>query len=761
MKKYIILILMCISTVVLAKKIESITFKQSGKEQFKKSALLYIIQAREGDEFNPKNINKDVKRLYLAGELENIIPEFNTNEKGNIDLIFTLIAKKKINKIYIKGCTDNDVEEVKIREKISIESGGVLDEKELQESLNAIRKLYKDEGYFKTTVTVEKTAFENDEFDITIKINEEIREEVNSVSFEGNKQISSSKLSNLIETDWSMFSYFFNTGLVEDATIQRDVLKIKNYYLNNGFLDVEVKSEQTPDDGDLTEIDVKFIIEEGKPYKIGNLTMKGFTIFEQEELMKLLLVKKGDTYSKSEVADSALAIKKKYAPKGYADFRCIPVNEADYETHIVDIEFNIVEGTVYYMRDISVSGNKITQDRVIRRELPIYPGDLLNPHLLNVSEQRIKGLTYFDKVETILKNTSYPDKKDVLIKVNEVKTGEFRIGGGFSDQEGLVGTISLAQQNFDLFSPESNFQGGGQKLKLQASMGDDSSNYALYFTEPWLFDEPLRFDMALYHNVNSSSDWDETRTGGDWALSEKIFNDFTRIKYGYRFEQITISNMDDELSQSFQDLEGIKYRSAVRTVLTKDTRNNWSRPTNGYMWQLFAELNHELLGASDSFYNLEAKVRQHYSFFDEFLVLSMGAKAGVKSMLNSDAMPLSERYFLGGHSLRGFPSREVSPVDEFGDEIGGETRALANIEVEHNIFGPFKGVIFTDAGMIGEDSYKLDGVNVGVGYGLRIDVPGINQPIRLDYALPVVIAPEYSDRIEKKWRFTFDMGMMW
>jgi outer membrane protein insertion porin family len=378
------------------------------------------------------------------------------------------------------------------------------------------------------------------------------------------------------------------------------------------------------------------------------------------------------------------------------------------------------------------------------------------------------GMGYFEEVKAVTVNADEPAQKNVNFEVKEKNTAHFKIGGGFSDTESLVGMVELTQTNFDLFSPENYFQGGGQRLRLQGFFGLERMDFNANFTEPWLFDMPLKLDVSGYGNQVKYEHWSERRIGVRLSLAKRVFDDFTTVTGAYRFEVVKVLKMDDWLTPEFTDQEGTERVGAISLAINRDTRNSLTDPTSGYQLNFLSECTTQGLGASGNYVRLEAKASHYFNwkFWEErMLVFHIGGKIGTVGEFNRNKeVPIFERYFLGGgDSLRGFPYRNVSPTATVaGDEIaiGGQSMLLLTAEVTHPIWDFIRGAVFCDVGGVNRSSFSFaaDQLNMGVGYGLRVKVPYLNAPVKVDLAYPVI---NNVDGLDKKFRVHFNMGFTW
>lgn len=741
------------------KKIQNIDFVQDKKYTVPKSQLMLHMKERIGQNFNEKTLNDDIKRLYDTGYFSDIVGETKNTASGNVNITIKLTCKSIVDSLIFKGNEKFSNEE--LQEHVDLNKGIPLDDKSLKESLASLRKFYKDEGYGDAVIMPVLKQADNQQVKVIFNIDEKLKLKVNDVNFEGNTVYSDWKLRHSIPTQYSYFNWIFNTGLFFRSQLPDDKIYLRELYWNKGYLDFEVRKIDVVKDKENPEfVDITFHLHEGKTYKVGKITFAGNKRYSSEELLAQLKLTEGKLFDNRMERQDVERIEENYFPYGYANFTCTPKRSSDFQNHTVDIEYNIFEGGIFKVRDVNISGNKITKDKVIRRELVIHPEDPVDKTLMKASKSRLMGMRYFEDVQVLSTGTKAKDQKDINIRVKEKDTMRLRIGGGYSDTDSLVGMLELSQSNFDLFAPEKYFAGGGQRVRLQAFYGIDRYDFLGDFTEPYLFDIPLRFNLQGFIRNVDYEHWKERRIGGTTSLSKKIFDDFTSVQTSYTFEQVKVYDMDDDLSEEFQEQEDKDYLSTLSFKLARDTRDSLIEPTSGYYISGLAEASPKFLGSSNNTYRLESKASIFYSFLDKAIRCHLGAKIGNVNRFGGDhkRVPIYQRYFLGGgDSIRGFPYRSVSPVDRNEDPFGGESMLLSTLEISHPIWNFVRGAVFCDVGNAwkGSGDYTFNELNMGVGYGLRIKLPKVDAPIKLDLAYPV---RNKVDGIDNKFRFHFNMG---
>jgi len=743
-----------------AQEVRRVIFEQEGY-QFPENALKYNVRLKKGVQFKRQILDADVKRLYDMGYFLQVSADTEKAPEGKVDVVFKTKSKPRIKDIIIRG--NQKFKDKTIREKITLEPGMPLNDKKLKDSISAIRDFYDGEGYYETTIKPETLDVGNGEINLVFKIKEHLRLRVNTVDFVGNTAYGNRALRNAIQTQHSYLSWLLNTGLYNTEEVEQDKVRLRNLYWELGYLDFRVtKVEATPLKDDPEYVNVTFHLEEGKPYEVSAISITGNTVFTPEELRPLIEMEKGDPYNYKIQQADIKRISEKYYPLGYADFSCDVKRYPNVDNHTVRLEYAIHEGIIYTVHDILISGNHVTKDKVIRRELPIQPDRPLDMALVEAAKARIEGMGYFKKVTITTVNTPNPGEKDIDIKVEEKKTARFTIGAGFSDTHSLSGTIELALDNFDLFDPANYFMGGGQRLLLRATMGFEYNEFLISFTEPWLFDIPLKLKVDGYYHNRYYDEWREEHAGGSISLTKKFFDDFTFATLSQKMEYVRVYDMDDDYNTKyFRDEEGSDFLNTTTLVLARDTRDNILDPKSGYLLKLTGAIN----AGTKCYYRAEFLAQNYYSFFYDWFTLYTGVKYGsvgrISGSSESDMVPIYERYFLGGGgTIRGFPYREVGPEDKDEHVYGGQSMVLATVEVSHPIWRFIRGAAFVDAGGAWKDSWDLDfsEFNMGAGYGLRLKLPQFPAPIKLDLAYPIMNS---QDGVKNKLRFSFSMGFEW
>lgn len=767
LKKAVLLLVLTASAFSRAAVVGSVTFEQSGTTKHQEAMLKAYTCLAAGVEYSRDKLDADIKSLHNTGYFSDVAGETVTGKDGKINVIYKLSSRPRISKVDFSGNVKFPSHE--LGKELTVHSGMIFSDKELLKSTANLRKFYYDRGYREAKIQLPHIVPANDgTVSITFVIEENLRLKVNDVFFEGASKFTERDLRGSIANRFSYMNWipwlrdYIHLGLLDRSELELDKARLRDKYHDEGYLDFKVESVEVKTAGKDPEfVDLAFKVKEGSPYQVGKVTVSGNTLFKSDELTKYIRLVEKNVFRRSDEAATVRGITSLYESLGYCDVTCRAVRREDFQNKICHVDFVITEGRKYNVRDVVIVGNTATKEKVIRRELAIQPGDPVDRNRIDVSRRRLLGMGYFNKVEAAAVNAESLAEKDIRIKVEEKDSRyQFRIGAGVSDTNSFFGMAEISTDNFDIANPKGWFYGGGQRLRLRGILGVENAGFNLDFVEPWLADMPVRLELSGFMNEVEYDNWNEERIGGRMSLQRKIFDDFTSVTLGYKFELVRVVDASHRLKHYLEhtDQLGTHRVSQPSLMFVRDTRDSLTDPTEGYRVSLFGSITPKALGSSADYYRLEAKASYYTSFLDKALVLMLGAKAGTVSAFNrNDDVPVFERYFLGGgDSLRGFDYRTVGPVCN-GENIGGQTMVLVTAELSHPIWGPVRGAFFIDAGNAPRNSWSFafSDINVGAGWGLRIKLPQINVPIKLDIAYPVINNQENE---KNKVRLHFNVG---
>jgi outer membrane protein insertion porin family len=494
-------------------------------------------------------------------------------------------------------------------------------------------------------------------------------------------------------------------------------------------------------------------------------------LFPESEVLASSKLKTDMTAGQKDIEEAAKSIRNYYGSRGYVETAVKVVKETfPSKPGRVALTFEVVrEGELAYIRNIVIRGNNKTKDKVIRREVLVNPGELMDEVRAERSDKRLKNLGYFSEVRHYTEKTDDPSKRDLVYEVDEQRTGNFMVGAGFSTVDEVVGFAEVTQSNFDILNWP-NFTGGGQKARVGVEYGTRRQTIEASVTEPWFLNRPLALTVEAYRRLRWFDQYDEIRSGADVGLSYPV--KIGRVGVRQTVEYVQMDDVDDQTwytnpehtgtgTEYFKDQEreyADAFNNISRLYWAQDTRDQAFVPTTGHQATLFADYYEGFLGDNE-LYKLGANYKQWFTMPWWKHVLSVRGRLETIDAYSGE-VPIYEKLFLGGpHTIRGVEYRDVGPkiftADGEHAPTGGDTLALVSTEYTIPVFKAVRVATFMDAGSLGADSFDPETSNVCVsfGLGLRIDIPGF--PIRLDVAKPVVTDDDYTD--DKI--FSFSIGL--
>ncbi|HTI97653.1 MAG TPA: outer membrane protein assembly factor BamA [Dongiaceae bacterium] len=784
-----------------------IDIKHVGPAKVSDELIRANIRVRVGDPYVRSAVDDDVKNLYGTGFFYNIQVTDDYTDQGVV-LTYIIQGKPRLTSINFEGNKKFSVS--KLSKKVTSKVGQPLDEQKLFSDVQEIKKMYLNAGYPQTEVKYTVSIDENmGTGSATFEIKESPKVKIESIHFVGNAAFPESKLRKIVKIHKpGLFGSLFGWRTFKQDKLTEGKEKLYDFYREKGYLDFDIQDVQLTYPNP-ARVDIKIIITEGKQYRIGKITFEGTTFLptnaisptfdpgpkpdknspnyatwvEETRLHRGFPMKVGTLFTPNGMDADIDAIENFYGARGYIDVtrssRNLQVLRVpNVETGTIDLEFQIDEGQKNYIEKIDIRGNVKTKDKVIRRELSVTPGEVFDMTRVKLSRTRLDNMQYFSKVEARPEPTDVPNRKNLVIDLEEKSTGNFSVGAGFSSVDSIVGFAEVTQGNFDLFNPPT-FTGGGQKFRTRIQLGTQRQDYEISFTEPWFLGHKLALGVDLYRreldfqSVNSL--YNEQRTGARVSLTRALGSDFLIGSVSTTVEDAGIVDVPYYAPPSILDEAGNKILFRFGGSLAYDTRNSTRLPDHGQR----TELDAEVVTGDAQFYKLELSTDWYFKGPFDGHVLEMVAKAGVVSSLGSGNVPFYERFYLGGlKTLRGYEYRGVGPEESYMypdvtydtnglpvstnsitayEPVGGNTYWFASAEYSLPLIERLRFATFYDIGMVYPDSYSFSssgstGFADDIGIGLRIDLP--IGPLRLDYGIPI----NHDKNTGGSGRFQFGVG---
>lgn len=691
-----------------------------GLKRIEEGAIRTKISQRPGEAVSQEKTNEDIRTIFKMGYFEDVNIELEAFE-GGIRLIYIVKEKPTIIRVDFQG--NKELDDTKLKEKISITPGSIADTVLIQDNAAKLRNLYEEEGYWLANVIPVTKKISGDDISLTYQIEEGTKVKLNKISFAGNKNISASSIKKVMETkEWWIFSFLSTgSGYYKKDRVEGDIERIRNLYYNGGYLKAVVGEPQVTLDKDKKSMAVTISISEGEVYSISSIEVSGNKTFDTETIKKLITMTPNSVFRKNILEKNIQAISNLYTENGYAMASITPDLSPDEKNRTVTVVLAVNEGDKYRIGRIEVSGNLKTRDKVIRRELRFDEGEIFDSTKLRRSYERVNNLNFFETAEIVPKPRADQQVVDLEVKVKERPTGMLSVGGGYSSVDKLIGTVDLTQGN--LF-------GKGQFVKVKAELGGRSSFYELSFRDPWFRDKPVSLSTGIYRTTREYTEYSK-KAFGFYIGFGKDLSEYWKGDISYNFERATIYDIKAGASAIVFDQKGTRSTSSITPSIIRDSRDNFLDPSKGSRNAL--SFTFAGLGGSNAFVKTLADSAWYFPV-RESTIMVRGRIGYAKGIFNK-TFPLYERFYVGGIStLRGFGYGVAGPKDPAtGEAIGGTTELLFNNEYIFPILTDMKlkGVVFFDAGNSYEDFHEFGKLRYTSGTGVRWISP--IGPIRIEW----------------------------
>ncbi|MCF6157800.1 MAG: outer membrane protein assembly factor BamA [wastewater metagenome] len=740
-----------------------------GNQRISTAAIRSSIRVKEGDLYDPKLINQDVDAIWSMGFFDNIEVELE-EIAGGLKLIFFVSEREIIDEIRFLG--NEKIKTKKLKDLIELKEGDYLKRYLLKLDEDKIREFYIKKNYPKIEVRAESKTVDGKNI-VIFNILEGPRIRIAKIRFVGNKNFKRRKLLKQMETRQKRFPTFIFPGRFNEEEFESDIVKLKEFYMNNGWLDVDVGWEISYEDENRMHITIH--VNEGERYYVKDLEIRGAQLFTEEEIKEKLKLLEGGPFFLDALEKDTYQIRLLYGEQGYIGTRVEEKHTFGSEGAEVYITFTIDEKERYYIEKIKVVGNDKTRDNVIRRQLTFYPGEKLDTEKIRDSQRRLTNTGYFDMESGMPVGINFepgtePYNQNIIVEVKEGRTGMLRFGGGYGANIGAFGDISYTDRNFDIsdlpkswndFLQGNAFRGAGQILTLRFSPGFERTEILASLTDPFIFDSPYSVGLSLFNYLRWYTEYEQQTIGSRVSVGREISKDFF-VRLIPEFNVIDIDRRDDEREdtpQAVLDAEGSHLKAGITLSAMINRTDNIFAPAEGYE----GESSLEFAGLDVDIVKYKFQLTKFRTLFEVPRwgkhVLAYGGTLGIVESLTGEDVPIFERFFAGGYgSLRGFDFRGVSPVDRgTGDQIGGNILMLINTEYLIPIYQDVvRAAVFVDSGKVDRAvrDINFDRFRVSAGVGLRLSIPFLGRStISIDYGIPII--KEDEDDTES---FSFNFG---
>ncbi|MBR1399181.1 MAG: outer membrane protein assembly factor BamA [Alphaproteobacteria bacterium] len=706
-----------------------------GLQRVEKETVLSYLNLTRNQTISQDVLDDSFKRLYNTGLFSDI--SFDTTAKN------TLKINVKENPIIGKRAFDgNDKIADKILEgEVQLGPRSVYDKAKVQQDVQRILDVYRRTGRYSVTVEPKIIEREENRVDLIYEINEGAAAKIDKINFLGNTHYSASDLQDEIMSKESRWYRFFSSAEDYDSEkMNYDKELLRRFYTNRGYADFKVESAVAELSEDNKSFILTFSIYEGPRYKINNISIvSDIKDIDTDSLYSELEIENGDWFNASLIEKSVSQMTEALGRKGFAFTDAEPEYIRNEENNTIDIVFHINESERIFVDRINISGNDRTLDKVIRREFRVDEGDALNVAALRDSRRNVENLNYFSKVD-IQTTPTGPNKADIDVNVEEKSTGYFNVGVGYSTTNGALVRFGVT---------ENNFRGRGEELGFNVGISQRTKDYDISFTEPYFLNRRLSAGADLFmqdQDYEDEASYDTRTVGGrirfGWNYTDNLYH-FTR----YTLSTTDIKNVKDYASEYVKAEKGKSTTSAVGQTLVYDKRDNAINTKEGYYLSFGNDI--AGLGGDEKYNRFDAKAYKFYTVAD-YYTFKFFATGGYIAGYDHKKVRMSDRYYLGGNTMRGFEFAGIGARDKrTKDALGGNWMMYSGVEMTFPIgldeLG-IKGKTFYDMGALGkpdhfnsEKIYYSSKIRSSVGFGFDWMSP--MGKIDIDFGFPISKEP--------------------
>ncbi|MDR3290104.1 MAG: outer membrane protein assembly factor BamA [Rickettsiales bacterium] len=752
MKKFLLLFLL-FAQMVQAEVIKTINVM--GNERIDKTYIDSYLKLKQGEHYTIDKANNSIKSIYESGYFEKVDVDFK-----NGVLNIKVIENPMISEIFFDG--NDELNDETLTNEITLKKKSLFNKNKLNNDVKRIINLYKGGGRFEAKVIPEMVKEDSNRIKLIFKINEGNATKIDEIKIIGAKQYSESDLLKEIRSrEWHWYKFGMGSNYIPDL-VEMDKEILRKFYFSKGYVDFEVLSANADVDIDNKWVYLTFLISEGQKYFFGEIDLvNNIEKVNDTELKKIIkALKKGKVFNNDKVQEIVDKLNMELAKTGYVFVEITPQMRTIDDK--IDLTFVVKESPKIYIGEIKIIGNTRTHDEVIRKELRFGEGDPLNMTNYNRSIQMLYGTGFFDKVDIQKAQGQQPDVVDLIVSVNERKTGELSFGVGYSTLDGPNANVGIT---------ENNLLGMGHNLGINVLVAKDSKNISLSYGKPNFLGRDLYAGASIYYQIDNDNDamnYDEARIGGSIYGVYNI-TDFLKQRLFYNVYRDKITSISSTYVGLVQEQDLIV--SSVGQSLYYDTRDNRMDTSTGvyHTWTL----EYSGIGGDKQYYKNTGNINFYFSIYPKYLTLKLSGFGGAIEGVGSQKLDSTDGFYLNENILRGFKYGGVGPRigGSNGSAMAGKYYYVGLMELkfpilpkEYNVFG---GLFYNGGTLTGTDLEKTkiydsisnpmgvyDSNSIRTSYGLTIYWQTPMGMLNLIFSRPL----QY-EKFDKPENFFFNFGM--
>ncbi len=700
-----------------------------------------------GESLDTERTPELIRELYSTGFFDDI----ELMRRDNT-LIIKVVERPSIAEVNFEG--NDDIEDKALEEaldQVGMSKGRIFNENQLEKLELELQQIYYSLGKYAARIEANWRDLDEGRVAIDINISEGISATIKSINITGNQNYDEDELLDSFELEPSSAGMFASDEY-SSTRLSADLESLKSFYLDRGFIQFEVISQQITISPDRKDISIAISIREGEQFVMSKMEIGGELVVDAEELRALISFREGEIFSRKKINRVVESMQKRLGEDGYAFAQVRVANEIDELNKTVQLRFIIVPGKKMRIRYINFSGNEKTNNTVLRREMRQFEGEMYQRSKFDRSKIRLQRLNYLGSVNLSLKKVpGTDDQVDIEVAVTERFSGNLNIGIGYSQNQGAILNLGFAHDN--IF-------GSGNSVEVRFDNSSATERYAFKYRNPYYTPDGISrgFNFSFTEtdsSENNTSNYliDRINLSIDYGIPLSEFNTL-RLELGVLQNRLnTTSESADEVydflidnSDEFDEstprseIDDDEFNTLFGAIsLGKDTRNRRIFADSGSL----NSINLEIHGGDLEYYKTRYRHQTAYALSDTFTFSFRGRVGYGDGYGDTNDLPIYEKYTAGGvRSVRGYEFNSLGPLDSTGDPFGGNLQVITTTEVLFPIEGlgsseTFRLGVYFDAGNVfaDADSFETDELRQSVGFSAKwFSVIG---PIEFSYAFPI------------------------
>ncbi len=789
---FLLLLLLAVLAPAYGETFRIADLRVDGLQRISEGNVFSFIPIEVGDTLTPSLSRSTIRDLYRTGFFDDVA----LSRDGDV-LVISLTERPAITSINIEGnrqISNDDL--MPALANIGIAEGEIFNQLELDRVRQELIQQYFSRGHYGVAVETTVNRLERNRVSLAIQVTEGEQARIRHINIVGNETFSDSELRDDFESHTTRGLMFWRgRNQYTREKLSGDLEVLRSFYLDRGYMDFSIESTQVSISPDKQDIFITANIREGEVYTVSDVQLTGDLVLAESTLRRLITVEAGETFSRRKLEQSIDNITAVLSNIGYAFANVNPVPSIDRETREAEINFFIDPGHRVYVRRIEFRGNMRTKDEVLRREMRQFEGAWFSQAAVDRSRVRIQRLGFFDNVDIETPQVEgTEDQIDIIVNVDEMPSGSFQVGLGYSQLQGLIASVSVEQNNF---------LGSGRQLGMNVSRSRILNQIGLNYTNPYYTDAGVsrgffaRYTEFDQGGANISAFNTSQAAGGvnyGFPVTEidflRLGGSASRVDINLPQQLVSIDPDDPDSPQVVrmpasrplgisldEDGDGFLSRDERRITIyrldgtwSRDSRNHFLNPTRGTLHRLGAEL--ALPGSSREFYKLNYRFRHYWPIGDRMAFSVRGDLAYGDAYDNWDdqldveeieperapnartncrvdeivtvdrGLPFYEHFFGGGvRDIRGFDDNTLGPKDQFCRAVGGDFKVSGGVELAFPLpFGDVRGTRlawFVDVGNVYRDFDHFDASLLRASTGLSLTWQAPVGPIIINLATPL------------------------